>query len=130
MFDGDKSTAFVFPRGAGAAGRWQVDLVLEGDRPVQGVFLPPVHHPFQVQVELLVSADGWHYERLRRIPFDRRRTLWYLGPMTWAPLTLAMPRRLRPALRLRSAEKGSLVLLRSNGGGLLLRQWQPHGGAI
>jgi hypothetical protein len=123
MFDGDKNTAFVFPRGAGAAGRWQVDLVLEGDHPLQGVFLHPVDHPFQVQVELPVSADGRHYERLRRIHFHRRRTLWNLDPMTWASLTLAMPRRLRPALRLRSAEKGNPLLLRSNGGGLLLRQW-------
>lgn len=91
MLDGDTNTAFVFPQGEGAAGPWQVDLVLEGDRPVQGVSLHPVAQPFQVQVELLVSADGTHYEPLRRVHFDRRRVMWNLGPMTWAPLTLACP---------------------------------------
>ncbi len=91
MFDGDTNTAFVFPRASGTGRRWQMEFVLEGDRPVQGVSLHPVGHPFQVQVELLVSSDGRQYEPLRRIHFDRRRTMWNLGPMTWAPLTLACP---------------------------------------
>jgi hypothetical protein len=91
LFDGDTATACVFPSAGNAPAAWETDMVLEGVSRVQGIVLYPIARPFSVRVEVLASADGREYRHLRHAHFHRHRSMWSLGPMTWAPLTIALP---------------------------------------
>lgn len=91
LVDGDTTTAFVFAEGPERHIPLTIDIYYRRPVAIRSIKLFPVHEPFVLKAALQVPDGNGAFSTVRSFDFDRRRITLSVGPMRFAPLTIAIP---------------------------------------
>ena len=89
LFDGDTATSFLLTGAQDGHDPFMINLRFSHAVTMRSLRLLPVKKPFVANVEFQVQGSDGQFRTLHRFTFDRRTTMLTVGPMRFAPLTIA-----------------------------------------